>query len=172
MTTDSTDHRPESWFHEAGGDACPHGVEPDGDSPEWDAWYDRHTGSAQDVRICLDAPAGEACGACSDDVGGMVPWSDCRARDRVRREEKPAAEQPAKHEPLTVLSGCLECLERECEEYFTDEGDEIPGKDSCSHLREVEICGGCSVEVPDGDFVPVVAWADCTQRLAGAGAQR
>lgn len=169
--TDTTDHRPEAWFHEIGSDDCPHGAEPDDDtSPEWEVWYDetsgRHTSSPQDVRICLDAPAGEACGACSEDNGEFVPWSDCRVRDRARREETPAGEPL--HRPVTVEVGSLECLERECDEYFTDDGDEIPGKENCSHIHDMEVCEACSEAPTDGEYPAVVAWADCLQREAAA----
>jgi hypothetical protein len=171
--TDTTDHQPEPWFHEIGSDDCPHGAEPDDENtPEWEAWEEqtsaRHTGSPQDVRICLDAPAGQACGVCSENDGEFVPWSSCRVRNRARREEKPAVE----HRPLTVTGGSLECLERECEDFFTEDGDEIPGMEACSHLSEMEICEACS-EPPVGaldEFPAVVAWTDCTHRKVKAGA--
>lgn len=173
--TQQTDHRPEPWFWEADSDDCPHGPEPKDDtSPEWNAWDEatsaRHTGSQQDVRICRDAPAGDACGTCSDDVGEMVPWSACRARDRIRREGKP--EQPMAHAPITVTGGNLECLERECEDFFTEDGEEIPGKETCSHLSEMEICEACTGPSSAGEFPAVVAWADCARRLTKAGVQR
>lgn len=170
--TAETDHKPEPWFHEIGSDDCPHGAEPDDDTPEWDAWYDetsdRHTGSPQDVRICLDAPAGEACGVCSENDGEFVPWSACRVRDRARREHKTAREP--QHRPVTVAVGGMECLERECDEYFTDDGEEIHGKENCSHIHDMEVCEACSQLQSAGDFPPVVAWVDCPQRLAKAGA--
>jgi hypothetical protein len=112
MSTES-DHQPESWFHEIGSDDCPHGAEPDDDTPEWEAWYDvtsvRHTGSDQDVRICLDAPVGQACGVCSENDGEFVPWEACRLRDRARRDDIPAAEQPVPHRPATVHVGTADC---------------------------------------------------------------
>ncbi|WP_448333553.1 hypothetical protein [Streptomyces sp. DSM 41534] len=80
-------HEPAPFYWEAGGDQCPHGPEPDRNSPEIDDWWDRHTGSPQDVYICLDAPAGDACLACSDEVGEMVPWDLCRAREHARPTE-------------------------------------------------------------------------------------
>ncbi|MEU1433994.1 hypothetical protein ABZ438_07835 [Streptomyces sp. NPDC005786] len=154
-------HEPEAWFHEAGSDQCPHGAEPDRTSDAWDVWADRHTGSPQDVYICLEAPAGEACGTCSAEDGEMVPWSACH--ERARTKEQPAPEQRAAHERITVQVAGLECLERECEEFFTDDGDEIPGKDTCSHFSEMDICAGCSEPPAWGEFVTVVAWADCKQ---------
>ncbi|MEU3620631.1 hypothetical protein ABZ725_51605 [Streptomyces sp. NPDC006872] len=165
MTDQTTaDHRPEPWFWEAGGDDCPHGPEPDNTTDAWDEWGDRHTGSPQGVSVCLDAPAGDACPECSAENGEFVPWAACSAR--FRRKGKPTPDQPAVHRPETVTGGNLECLERECEDFFTDDGDEIPGKDTCSHLTEMEICIGCTG--PLGDFPPAVAWADCPQRLAVA----
>ncbi|MEU0783475.1 hypothetical protein ABZ341_18115 [Streptomyces sp. NPDC006173] len=165
------DHQPEPWFWEAGSDTCPHGPEPEDDSPEWDDWHDRHTGSAQDVRICLDAPAGDACAACSEDDNEMVPWSACRARKRVGSEGKSAA-GPIAHAPATVNVGALDCFELECEDFFDEDGEEIPGKTTCSHLVEMEICEGCTGPYKAGEFPAVVAWADCAQRLVKAGAQR
>jgi hypothetical protein len=72
-----TDHQPESWFWEAGSDSCPHGPEPEYDTDARDAWYERHTGSPQDVRICLDAPMGDYCPECSADHNDPVPWALC-----------------------------------------------------------------------------------------------
>ncbi|MGW8679588.1 hypothetical protein ACWGNN_00715 [Streptomyces sp. NPDC055817] len=160
-------HEPTNWFWEAGSDSCPHRPRPANDSPDWDAWFERHTGSPQDVFICLDAPAGEACEPCSDESGDMVPWSRCRNRKHVRAYQPT---EPRQHRPVTVDVASLECLGRECEEFFTEGGDEIPGKTSCSHVREMEICEACS-EPPPGDADPypaVVAWADCTHAKAEA----
>jgi len=163
-----------SWFHEIGSDDCPHGPEPDDEnSPEFEAWEEatsaRHTGSPQDVRICLDAPAGDACGACSDDVGEMVPWSACRARDHARTFQ--IASQP-QHQPVTADVAAMECWERECDDFFTDDGDEIPDKDTCTHMRQMEICEACSEPGAAEDYPPVVAWADCTKSSTKAGAAR
>ncbi|MGW0579935.1 hypothetical protein ACWD25_29105 [Streptomyces sp. NPDC002920] len=161
MTETTADHQPEPWHWEAGSDYCPHGPEPDRDGPDWDDWNQRHTGSPQDVYVCLDAPAGDARAECSAENGEFVPWTSCAARPR--RKDKPMPDQPTTHQPETVTGGGLECLERECEDFFTDDGDEIPGKDTCSHLTEMEICTGCSGPAT-GDFAPVIAWADCPQR--------
>lgn len=161
--TATDDHKPEPWYWEANSDECPHGPEPEDDSPEWDEWMDRHTWAPQDVRICLDAPAGTACPACSAECGDMVPWSRCENRDHARPLPKTTAPQ---HRPVTVEVAGLECLERECKEFFTDDGDEIPGKETCSHFRQMEVCEACS-ETPPGDadpFPPVVAWADCQHK--------
>lgn len=160
--TDTTTHTPEPWFWEADSDHCPHGPEPEDDtSDEWDTWQDCHQWAPQDVRICRDAPAGDACGECSAEHGEMVPWADCAARPRRQATPEP----PAVHQPVTVDVAGLECAERECEEFFTDDGDEIPGKDTCSHYWRMEICEACTGA---GDFPPVVAWADCPQKPAPA----
>lgn len=135
-------HEAGAFYWEAGSDECPHGPEPDYDTqPEaWDTWYERHTGSPQDVRICLDAPAGNACLQCTDDDGEMVPWEACRVREHARPKRGVVPSPGADHQPVTVLVGTLECLDRECDEYFGDDGDEIPGMEACSHIREEESC--------------------------------
>jgi hypothetical protein len=80
-------HHPEPWFWEAGSEHCPHGAEPEDDTTdEWATWYERHTGSAQDVRICLDAPMGEHCPECSADHGAAVPWAACPHNPAARSE--------------------------------------------------------------------------------------
>ncbi len=83
----ASDHKPEPWFWEAGSDQCPHGAEPEDDTTdEWNTWYERHTGSPQDVRICLDAPMGDMCPECSNDHGAPVPWSACDERPAIAEE--------------------------------------------------------------------------------------
>src|SRR4051794_32306035 len=118
--TDTDVHQPEPWFREAGGDDCLHGPEPADDSPDWDAWYERHTGSPQDVRICLDAPIRAACAECPPENGEFPPWPASTAPPR--RKDKPMPDQPAIHQSETVTGGSLECLERECEDFFTEDG--------------------------------------------------
>jgi hypothetical protein len=78
----STDHYPQPWYREAGSENCSHGPEPDYDTDPgaWDAWYERHPGSPQNVRICLDAPMGDHCPACSDWHNDAVPWALCEQR--------------------------------------------------------------------------------------------
>jgi hypothetical protein len=66
-----------------------------------------------------------------------------------------------RHAPLTLLVASSECLDRECEEYFTEAGDDDPGVERCSHIREQQVFVGCSVQLPDGDWAPVVDWP-CT----------
>ncbi|MFD7860953.1 hypothetical protein [Streptomyces sp. NPDC059783] len=159
----STDHTPENWFHEAGGDHCPHGAEPaDRNSEVWDLWAEHHTGSPQDVYICLEAPAGQCCGACSEEFGEAVSWEACRERPRTASH---STGERTEHERITVQVAGLECLERECEEFFTDDGDEITGKETCSHFSEMDICSGCSEQpTASGEFPAVVAWTDCAAR--------
>src|SRR5947208_3680027 len=101
MTTD--DHKPEPWFWEAGAEECPHAPQPDVDTDgeAWDVWRERHP-SSDSGPICLDAPAGEACGACSEDDGDMVPWSDCRVREHARPKQGLVPTVDARHEPVTV----------------------------------------------------------------------
>ncbi|MEU0992285.1 hypothetical protein [Streptomyces sp. NPDC005953] len=139
-----TDHEHEqgAYFWSADGPYCKHGPEPDSetDGDAWDLWSDRHPVSDTGHTICLDAPAGEACLTCSAEEGDMVPWAACRVREHARPKNDIVPNPDAEHEQVTVWVGTQECLERECEEYFTDDGDEIPGKDRCSHIREEVAC--------------------------------
>lgn len=156
-TTAATEHKPEPWYREAGSDKCPHGPEPeDRDSAAWDTWGERHVASPQDVYICLDAPMGDHCDACYKTHGEAVPWSACDARTHASL--RPGAEAGPGHEAVEVWVGTFECLNRECEEYFDADGNEIPGKDRCSHIGTEVICGGCSGTNPDGYYEPTVAW--------------
>lgn len=144
-------HTSGAFYWEAGSDDCPHGPEPDDDmTPEWDAWYERHTGSPQDVRICLDAPAGDACLVCSDEHGEMVPWEHCRVRDRRRPKDGVTPNPDAEHQTVTVLVGSLDCLERECEDYFDEDGNEKTSTEHCPHIREEQVCS-CQ-RGPDGEY--------------------
>lgn len=45
-----------------------------------------------------------------------------------------AAELAEYRKAATFWEGPQECLERECEDYFTEEGDERAGLDQCSHV--------------------------------------
>jgi hypothetical protein len=144
-------HEPENWYWEAEGDDCPHGPRPDGDVDDatWDAWWERHR-SSDNGTICLDAPAGEACGSCSADHGEMVPWTQCAERTHRRPQQGITPAPDADHEQVPVWSGTAECLERECDEYFNDDGDEIPGLTHCTHVREEFACS-CQ-RLPDGEY--------------------
>lgn len=147
----ASDHKPEPWYWEAGADDCPHTPEPDvdADGEAWDAWRERHP-SSDNSPICLDAPAGDACGTCSEDDGEMVPWSACRAREHTRPKGGITPNPDTEHQPVIVLVGIRDCLDRECDEYFTEGGDEDPGVERCSHIREEQACS-CQ-RGPDGEY--------------------
>ncbi|MCX4606892.1 hypothetical protein OG402_41425 [Streptomyces anulatus] len=134
-------HEHGTFYWEAGSDDCPHGPRPDPDTAgdAYDVWSDQHPPS-DDVRICLDAPAGKACLDCSAEDGEYVPWGACRTREHARPKNGTAPNPDTEHQQVTVWVGPRDCLERDCEDYFTDDGDEIPGKDRCSHIREEQAC--------------------------------
>lgn len=155
---DLTAHKPEPWYWEAGSDKCPHGPKPDEDdwkTPQYMAWWDRHQ-PADECVICLDAPAGDVCEECSANHGEAVPWSACDARAHAR--PRPGVTPTPGHGPVEVWVGTADCLERECDELFTDDGDEIPGKERCSHIGVELICGGCSTLTADGYYEPAAPW--------------
>lgn len=63
------------------------------------------------------------------------------------------------HRPIVLLTGSEECLDRECEDYFTEDGEPDPGVERCSHIREQEVCEACSGQPnQDGYYGPVVPW--------------
>lgn len=159
MSAEAAVHHSEPWYYEAASSKCPHGPKPSEDdwkTPEYIAWWDRHQPSDECV-ICLDAPMGDVCEECSSDHGEAIPWSACYARHHAH--PKPGTTPtPGAHEPVEVWIGTTECLERECEEYFTDDGDEISGKDRCSHIGVELLCGGCSTLTTDGYYEPSVSW--------------
>lgn len=137
----SHDHKPEPWFWERGSDQCPHGPEPEDDTTdEWETWNERHVGSPQDVYVCLDAPAGDSCSVCSEDSIEMVPWAACRVREHSRAKGGVVPNPDAEHQQVTVLVGTLECFDRECDDYFDADGNEDPGVERCSHIREEQAC--------------------------------
>lgn len=164
--TEIHDHEPTQFFWDAETDDCPHKPIPERGTDAWDEWMTLGHQPYDDGILCLSAPAGTCCSACSAEQGDMVPWSRCVNRDHARAFQPTA---PREHRPVTVDVASLECLERECEEFVTDDGDEIPGKETCSHVRQMEICEGCSDAPRKGDEYPaVVAWGDCTERKAAA----
>ncbi len=160
MTTETVElHEPETWYWEVGSEHCPHGPEPEDDSsPEWEAWDERHVGSPQDVRICLDAPMGPVCGACSEDQGDAVGWTVCRAQPHAQAIPGALADSGA-HGPVVVFVGLYDHLDRDCDELYTDGGDEITDKAHCSHVIEQVICGGCSTRDSAGYYEPAVPWS-------------
>lgn len=65
------------------------------------------------------------------------------------------------HRPITLLVGAEDCLDRDCEEYFTEDGESDPAVERCSHIREETVCATCSGE-PNADnlYEHTVAWTD------------
>lgn len=64
------------------------------------------------------------------------------------------------HRPLILLVGSEDCLERECEDYFTEDGNDDPGVERCSHIRKETVCAACSDEPnADGYYEHTVPWA-------------
>ncbi|MFE1272097.1 hypothetical protein [Streptomyces sp. NPDC058758] len=61
------------------------------------------------------------------------------------------------HQPVTLYSGPITCLERDCDEYFTDNGEDA-NVDCCSHVTTEQACRECSTELPDETFDPAVPW--------------
>lgn len=169
--TDTATHQPEPWFWGADSDQCPHGAKPDVLSDEYDVWAEQHQGSPQDVFICLDAPAGDVCGACTEDHNEAVPWSACDARTHVRPRQGAVPVPAGEHRPLTLESGPGDCIERECEEYYNaEDGEPILSVTSCSHLTDVVVCGGCTAEpTDDGLYFATVAWP-CPAAVAAGSA--
>lgn len=141
-------HEPEPFYENA--DTCAH-EEPDDlvDPDAWDAWSGRHP-ACDDGNLCLDKPVGLGCPACSAESGDMVPWSFCRSRDHVRPQGGVVPNPGAEHQPVTVWVGGLDCLERECDEYVDDDGEDIATVDRCSHIREQQACS-CQRQ-PDGEY--------------------
>ena len=144
-------HGPEQFYWPADSGHCPHGPEPDPETEgeAWDVWRDRHPAS-DDGPICLDAPADVCCPTCSAEHGAPVPWGLCEGREHIRPARGVAPTPEPEHQPVPVWVGSLECLERECSEYFTEDGDEIPGLEKCSHVREETSCS-CR-RLPDGSY--------------------
>jgi hypothetical protein len=141
MSSQHEKHEPGTFYWSADSDFCKHGAEPDSetDGEAWDAWSDQHPFSDDD-RICLGAPAGEACLDCSAQHGDMVPWSRCEGRDHIRPKQGIVPNPDAEHQQVPVWVGGIDCLERECDEYYNEDGDEKPGMECCSHIREETAC--------------------------------
>ncbi|WP_309049057.1 hypothetical protein [Streptomyces sp.] len=164
--TSNYDHEPTPFYWDADTEHCPHKPIPERYTDAWDEWMTLGHQTYDDGVLCLSAPAGTCCPACSAEHGDMVAWSFCDNRQHARAFQ-PA--KPRQHQPVTVDVAGLECLERECEEYFTDDGDEIPGKEACSHVKQLVVCGGCSDEpTASNEFPAVVAWVDCAERKTEA----
>ncbi|MFE7111697.1 hypothetical protein ACFU98_29735 [Streptomyces sp. NPDC057575] len=144
-------HESGAFYWNADTDDCPHGAEPDieTEGEAWDLWSDRHP-TSDDGRICLDAPAGEACLACSAESGDMVLWVDCRVREHARPKQGVVPNVDAEHQQVMVWVGMAECLERACDDYFTEDGHTDPGIERCSHIREEQACS-CQRQA-DGEY--------------------
>ena len=144
------DHEAEQFYWNADTKYCPHtqpDIENDGDA--WDIWRERHPASDYGP-ICLDAPADICCPACSAEHVDMVPWDRCEGRDHARPVRGAVPNPDAEHQAVQVWVGGIDCLERECEEYFTDDGDEKADLEVCSHIR-VETACSCR-RLPSGDY--------------------
>lgn len=57
--------------------------------------------------------------------------------------------------PVAVLSGPADCLDGDCDEYATEDG-EPTGIAHCSHVTEQQVCGTHSEFTPD-------EWEYCTR---------
>ncbi|GAA1781126.1 MULTISPECIES: hypothetical protein [Actinomycetes] len=64
------------------------------------------------------------------------------------------------HQPTTVYAGPVDCIERECEEFWDDEGEDRPGVNLCSHIAAEQICAACSEPPKEegGYWQRTVAW--------------
>jgi hypothetical protein len=133
------DHEPAQFYWDAETEHCPHKPIPERNTDAWDQWMCNHQ-PYDDGVLCLSAPAGTACPACSAEHGDMVPWDRCEGRDHVRPARGITPTPEPEHQQVPVWVGGLECLERECDEYFTDDGDEITDLEKCSHIREDTCC--------------------------------
>lgn len=162
--TNLHDHEPKQFYWDAETEHCPHKPIPERYTDAWDQWMCNHQ-PYDDGILCLDAPADTGCPACTAELGDMIPWSRCENRDHTRARQLTSEPQ---HRPVAADVADLECWERECEDFFTDDGDEIPGKTTCSHLRQMEICEACSEPQVGGldNYPPVVAWTDCQHTKA------
>lgn len=77
----------------------------------------------------------------------------------------------ADHRPVILLVGGEDCLDRECDEYFTDDGEPDPGVERCSHITEEQVCEQCTGPQPPGgyyDNATTVPWTD--DHAAGSAA--
>ena len=145
------EHEPEKFYWAAGSDECPHGTEPDWrtDGEAHDTWMNRHI-SSDDFLICLDAPMGMGCSACSAENGEMVDWAFCRVCDHARPKSGIVPSPGEEHQQVSVWVGPLDCFDRECDEYFDEEGNERPGIEFCSHIKGDVSCSCRRQE--DGEY--------------------
>lgn len=63
------------------------------------------------------------------------------------------------HQPTTVYTGAIQCVERDCAEYLTADGYDNETVENCSHLTARQVCEECSPYDDDAGFiVTAVAW--------------
>lgn len=88
--------------------------------------------------------------------------------DTTRPVEGTTAPAP-EHHPLTLETGPVDCIDRECDEYFNEDGVEELHVASCSHLTDVIVCGKCSkLERHDGFYEATVPWPCPAVAVAGS----
>jgi hypothetical protein len=134
------EHEPAQFYWDTETEHCPHKPIPERGTDAWDEWMTLGHQPYDDGVLCLSAPAGTACPACSAELGDMVPWDRCEGRDHTRPKRGLVPNPDAEHQPVQVWVGGIDCLERECDEYFTDDGDEKTDLEVCSHIREETSC--------------------------------
>lgn len=142
-------HESEPFYWSVDSPLCPHEMpDPEANPDAHDDWEARHPRS-DDGHVCLDAPAGNACAGCSS-LGDMVPWANCRERDQARPARGVVPNPDAGHQSVPVWIGPLDCFERECDDYFDEDGNELSAVDRCSHIREESACS-CQRQ-DDGEY--------------------
>ncbi|MET9445052.1 hypothetical protein [Streptomyces sp. NPDC006610] len=93
------DHEPAQFYWDAETEHCPHKPIPERGTDAWDVWMTLGHQPYDDGVLCLSAPAGTACPACSAEHVDIVPWSHCENRDPARPLPKTTAPQ---HRPVTA----------------------------------------------------------------------
>lgn len=66
--------------------------------------------------------------------------------------------QPPPHTPMTLLTGPINCVERECPEHHTPDGYNDPTVERCSHVTTTVVCGLCSIESDHGFYDETTPW--------------
>lgn len=136
----TTTHKPIQLYDFAE-NGCPHGPEPERTTDAWDEWLTLGHEISDDGAICLSLPADEyGCEACSEEFHTTVPWEDCPERTRVRARRGSVPVPRGSHHPVPGWTGDSACFERECDDYFDADDNELPEVDACSHMKEVVTC--------------------------------
>lgn len=136
-------------LHRLVSDGCPHGPEPALDTTAWDDWMDLGHEVTGSGIVCLSVPVGSGCATCSADAGKPVLWDQCI--ERVwRRSCDEITGMVSVHHTIPVWEGPQECLNRECGEYFDDDGAEIISLVTCSHISRSTACS-CQ-QISDVEF--------------------